>query len=401
MTYTEVVVALAVAIPLAGVATEFLLRQYRLRGYGDIAGEAAAIGRAIRGEIDRDSGDLLVRGTMSSSPVLVRFSHSDQRPGLNIQVPAAGNVSLFCVPRGHESGGRARLSSSDPRFDSRFRLSSNHPALANILFCTPATLAEIQKLCRTSHTFLALDQQRLEITELLIPEENLSQLVLDCIQAMIGIASASRQMPGAEPQPVVHFPRRWNWFRTAYIGAPVLLLSSILLFARLQRPVDVPQPLPASLGMAEDEASQIPDVQHWRLAQAADFDGDAAAWLQQQGQKANGYIGASLTDNDREDSAYVLKHIAASPGDPSRLVVFVQGQVRFDATMPIAIVARIPKDKVKSIEWLGRGPAGQPDGDGILVIQRYQDNSSGIVFFSSGVQFLSGHPRDFHTVSAR
>jgi hypothetical protein len=153
--------------------------------------------------------------------------------------------------------------------------------------------------------------------------------------------------------------------------------------------------------MADDEARQIPEVQLWRLARPADFDADAVSWLRQQGQEAKGSIRGAFAGNDREDSAYVLKHIPDSPGDPSRLVVFLKGQVRFDANMPTAIAARISKDRISAIEWRGRGPVGQPDGDGILVIQRYQDPSSAIVLFASGVQLLTGQPRDFHSVSLR
>ena len=401
MTYNEIVVALALAIPLAGVATELLLRKLRLRGFGHIAGDLTAIAKVIHGELDRDSGDLLIRGSLSSSPVLVRFSHSDHRPGLNIQVPAAGSLSLFCVPRGHDSGGRVRLHSPDPTFESRFRLSSNHPALAEILFCTPASMADIQELCRSARTFLALDQQRLELSELLIPEENLAQRVLACIRGMTRIAAASRQMPGAQPERAIPIPRHWNWFRTAYIGAPILLLSSILLAARLQRPLEAPQPLPMPSGMADEEARQIPEVQQWRLAQPGDFDADAVAWLRQQGQEAKGSIRGRFAANDREDSAYVLRRIPDSPADPSRLVLFLNGQVRYDANMPIATAARISKDRISAIEWRGRGPSGQPDGDGLLVIQRYQDPSSAMVFFASGVQLLTGRPKDFHSIVLR
>jgi hypothetical protein len=401
MTYYGTVVAFLVATPLAGFVIEFLLRRVRLRGYRHIAGDVRAIVKAVHGEIDRDSGDVLIRGSMSSSPVLVRFSNSDQRPGLNIQMPAAANVSLFCVPKGHENdGGQASLPLYDPVLAGRFRLSSNQPGMAKILFCTPRILAEIDKVCRTSDSFLALEEQRLELNEALIPEEDLCGRVLDCIRGMIEIAAASRQMPGAESEQPIHYPRSWNWFRTAYIGVPVLLLSSMLLLAKLQKPVDVPQPPSVPSGMADAEASQIPEVQHWRLAQPDDFDANALAWLQQQGQKPQGRIRAVFVGKEREDSAYVLKHVPASPGDPSRLVVFLNGQVRFDATMPeIAIAARIPKDRIASIEWRGRAPAGQPDGDGVLVIQRYQDATSAIVLFASGVQLVVAHPKDFHTIS--
>ena len=401
MTYDGIVAILVLAIPLAGFVAELLLRRLRLRGYGHIAGDVRAIVKAIHGEVDRDSGDLLIRGSMSSSPVLVRFSNSDQRPGLNIQVPAAAKVSLFCLPKGHESdGGLASLPVSDPVFAGRFRLSSNQPGVAEILFCTSRVLGEIYQVCRTSGSFLVLEQQRLELSELLIPEEDLRGRVLDCVRGMTTIAAASWQMPGADSEPVMQFPRRWNWFRTAYIAGPILLLSSLLLVAKLQRPAGVPQPPNLSFGIAAADASQIPELQHWRLAQPGDFDENALAWLRQQGQKPQGCIRAVLVGKRREDSAYVLKHIAASPGDQSRLVVFLNGEVRFDANMPeIAMAARVPNDRIASIEWRGRVPVGQPDGDGILVIQRYQDASSAIVLFASGVQLVIAHPRDFHTIS--
>jgi hypothetical protein len=73
-------------------------------------------------------------------------------------------------------------------------------------------------------------------------------------------------------------------------------------------------------------------------------------WLQGQGQEAKGSIRGGFAVSDREDSAYVLRHISASPGDMSRLVVFLKGEVRYDANMPIAAAARIPKDKIASIE---------------------------------------------------
>ncbi|MBZ5568565.1 MAG: hypothetical protein LAN64_12015 [Acidobacteriia bacterium] len=401
MRYDGILIAVLVATPLAGFVIELLLRRMRLRGYGHIAGDVRAIVKAVHGETDRDSGDLLIRGSMSSSAVLVRFSRSDQRPGLNIQVPAAGNISLFCVPKGYETeAGRTPLPSSDLMFNARFRLSSDHPGVAEMLFCTPTILAEIHQLCRSSGNFLTLEQQRLEFSELLLEEASLSHRVLDCIRRMLTIAAASRQMPGADSERVMLFPRRWNWFRTAYIGGPILLLSSILLLAKLQKPVAVPHPPSAPSGIAQDEASQIPELQHWRLAQLGDFDPDAVAWLQQQGQQAQAAIRGVFAGEDREDSAYVLKRISASPGDPSRLVVFLKGQVRFDANMPeIAIAARITKDRIASIEWRGRRPAGPPDGDGIFIIQRYQDASSSLVLFASGVQLVIGHPKDFHTIS--
>ncbi len=234
----------------------------------------------------------------------------------------------------------------------------------------------------------------------MIPPQNLAHRVMECIRAMRAVAAVSRQMPGPEPALMVPFRRRWNWFRTVYVGVPVLLLCSLLLLPRLHHPAVKPQPSPLPSGMAEEVARQIPEVLHWRLAKPGDFDSDAVAWLQQQGQPAEGSVRGVFAADAPEESAYVLKPISAPNGKEARLVILINGRVRFDATLPeVAIAARMPKDRISSIDWRGRAPIGAPDGDGILVIQRYQDPSSALVFFSSGVRLLTGHPRDFHTVS--
>lgn len=401
MTYDQIAMSVAVAILLAGFVLELLLGRLRLRGYTRIARDIRAVVAALHGETDRDSGDLLIRGGVGALPVLIRISHSDQRPGLGIRLPAARGVSLFCIPKGHDmEAGRVSLRSPDPRFEMRFRLSSNHPAEARMLFLDPSTFAEIQRLCSASSSFLALNDESVEFGELSIPEEDFSRRVLECIRALAKIATASTQMPGAKPPKVARFARRWNWLRTAYVAAPIVLLSSVMLLARLQQTVEAPPPAPRPAGIADNELGQIPDVQHWRLAQPADFDPDATAWLQQQGQQLTAHIRGGFATGESEDSAYILKPMSATTGSPSRLVVFLKGQLRFDANMPeIAIGARIPKERLGSVDWRGRRPAGQPDGDGILIVQKYKDASSAIVLFSSGVQLATGNPTDFHSIS--
>jgi hypothetical protein len=123
-------------------------------------------------------------------------------------------------------------------------------------------------------------------------------------------------------------------------------------------------------------------------------------WLQGQGQEAEGSIRGGFAVSDREDSAYVLRHISASPGNMSRLVVFLKGEVRYDANMPIAAAARIPKDKIASIEWRDRRPPGRPDGDGILVIQKYQDPSSAMILSPAGYSSSPPGQRNFHSETA-
>jgi hypothetical protein len=84
----------------------------------------------------------------------------------------------------------------------------------------------------------------------------------------------------------------------------------------------------------------------------------------------------------------------------NRLVLFIDDQKRYDAELPqIAVAGRISKDRLSSMDWRGRGPSGSADGDGIIVIQRYNDPSSAIVFFLSGPKLLTGVPKDFRAIS--
>src|SRR5512147_300309 len=295
MIYNRIVVAFLLAIPLAGFLIEFLLRRLRLRGYGHIAGDVRSIAKAIKGELDRDFGDLLIRGSMNSTPVLIRISTSDQRPALNIQIPAPANQSLYCVPNEHESEGMGQaLPVSDASFNARFRLFSEEPRGARQLYCRSAILAEIQKVCVTAGSSLTLEDRRLELIEQVLPEEYLAQRVLETVPALLAIAEASRQIPGADAERPVKAPRQWNRFRTAYLGVPLLLLCSMALVARLQKPHEQPKAAVLPTGIPDDQAAQVPQLQEWRLAETGDFDPDAVAWLRQQGYEPTASLSGAL-----------------------------------------------------------------------------------------------------------
>ena len=81
-----VIILLAVAILVLGYLVEVLLGKFRLRGYGHIARDVRLLAAAIHGKADRDREDVVVRGNAHSWPVSVRFSLSDQKPGLNIRM---------------------------------------------------------------------------------------------------------------------------------------------------------------------------------------------------------------------------------------------------------------------------------------------------------------------------
>ena len=394
---------LAVAIPLLGYIVEVLLAKFRLRGYGHIARDVRLLGTAIHGKTDRDGEDVVLRGNAHSWPVSVRFSQSDLKPELNLRMPVPSAITLYCIPRSQERElGRVPLGSADPRFEAHFRLTTNHPVEARMAFSS-ATFGEIEKLCFSSSTLLALENRTLELSELVLPEDHVYQHVLSRIQGMTNIAEALAQMPGAAAKPLRGFSRQWNWFRTAYLAVPVLLILSIFVLARARKtPHATLPPVPSPVGISIEEAAQIPDIQQWRLAQPVDFEHGALSWLQQRGSRLTGRIPVSFTNGTTGGVAYILKRNDGTVSRSARLVMFVDGQFRFDLTLPeLAIVARIPVDAIESIEWAGRAPVGQPDSDGILVVRKLQGPETATIFFFSGLHLLSGRPKDYPSLSGR
>lgn len=392
---------LALAIPLLGYIVEVLLGKFRLRGYGQIARDVRLLGTAIHGKADRDGEDVVLRGKAHSWPVSVRFSKSELKPGVNIKMSVPSNITLYCVPRNQSELGRVPLHSADPRFDARFRISSNHPLEARVIFISNEV--EIKKLCSSASTLLALENRTLELSEMVFPEDNVYQHVLGQIEGMAKIADATAQMPDAViPKAGSGLLRQWNWFRAAYVTLPILLILSILVLNRTEAPIAPTTPAVDPVGISHDEAAHIPDIQPWRLAQPQDFEPAALSWLQQKGARLAGRIPVSFNNSATGGVAYVLKRIDGADGRSARLVMLVDGQMRLDLALPqLAIVARVPLDAIESIPWTGRAPVGQADSDGILVVRSLEGPDTATVFFFSGLRLLSGKPKDYSSLSVR
>ncbi|MBZ5513034.1 MAG: hypothetical protein LAN70_17950 [Acidobacteriia bacterium] len=402
-TRAPIVIFLAVAILLLGYIVEVLLGKFRLRGYRQIAHDVRLLGAAIHGKADRDGEDVVLRGNAHSWPVSVRFSRSDLKPGLNIRMSIPSRITLYCIPRNQREVGRVPLHTADPRFDARFRISTDHPLEARIVF-TSNVMSEVEKLCSSISTLLALENRTLELSELVLPEDRVYQHVLSRIEGMVKIADATAQMPGgAATKAGSGFARQWNWFRIAYVGIPILLILSLFVLAKTHKAPRAPAPqvlYPA--GISGDEAAQIPDIQQWRLAQPADFEPGALSWMQQRGSRSTGRIPVSFTNSATGGVAYILKRIDGADGRSGRLVLFADGRLRFDLVLPeLGIVAPIRLDAIESIQWTGRAPVGQADSDGILVVRRLEGPETATIFFFSGLHLLSGRPKDYQSLSAR
>ena len=405
MTNREIAVVIALVIPLVGYFIEFVRTRSRLHDFRDISKDLKSLVVSLNGEFDRDGDDLLLRGSYGQWPVLVRFSRSEYEAGVSIQIPVPSNLTLFCYPVSHEGEeGQVPLRTSDERFMSHFRLSTNNsPLEVSMILSSPAVLAELSKIT-DSQTFILLENRTLELAEAVIVPEHLAARLINCVRGMARIASEATEVHGGSGSvPKARRPDR-NWFRIGYVSASALILITLALLPLLNRPTRASaHPVSASpvAAIPPALAAQVPQLEGWHVADAKDFDSDAGAWLQQQGQRISGQISASINSDQSQDAAYIFKRPQGSLGTNAwRFVLFINNQKRYDADMPqIDAAGRISKGSLSSVEWRGRGLGSAPNGDGIILIQRYNDPGSAIVFFMSGPKLLTAVPKDFRNLS--
>jgi hypothetical protein len=249
-----------------------------------------------------------------------------------------------------------------------------------------------------------MENRMLELVEATIIPGNLGARLLNCVRGMARIATETTGAHGGTA-PMSHPPKRErNWFRIGYLGASGLILMVLMTEPLFNRPSHGAnaKPLPPAVNtIPASLAAQVPQLQGWHVADTTDFDSDAEAWMQQQGQRCSGQIAVNVNSQQSADLAYIFKRPPGPPGTNSaRFVLFINNQKRYDAEMPeIDAAGHISKSRIGSVEWRGRGPNSEPNGDGIILIQRYNDPTSAIVFFMSGNKLLTAVPKDFHNIT--
>ncbi|MGZ4824736.1 MAG: hypothetical protein ACXVZT_08955 [Terriglobales bacterium] len=392
----------AALVVIAGVFCEWLARRYRLRGYSDVAAHVCGMAAALRGEVGRDGDDLLLRVNIEHWPVLVRFSNSDGQPRLNIRVPVAGKLAFYCAPRGKFDTAREEsLPTGDVQFDSRFRVSASERFLGRTLLDTDPVPVLLKRICCSPRTFLSMEDKYLEVSELTTPAGDLGQHVGEHMADLARLARITRSVVGVGASHIKPFRPAPNWLRLAYCSMAVGAIIVGFWLGRPTAPVQATDgsPIAPKHIIPPAESALIPNLSNWRLLETSDSSLSAIAYLQQQGLQPEGHIAASFSGSGA-DSAYVLVNTGAGAGaQPMRVVLIVKQQVRFDANMPhLDVAARIPKSRLAGIEWKGRAPMGEPDGDGLLLVRNYADPASGMILYWSGVQLVTASPKDFHLV---
>ena len=402
MSYREIGLVVAFGIPILGILIEFIRVQVLLRGFGGLRKELKTIATGITGDFDRDGDDLLLRGHYGQWPVLIRFSRSEFEAGISINMPVPSNLTLFCYPNAHVGEeGQVALQVSDARMMSQFRLSTNNsPLEVSMILSSPAVQAELSKIM-DSRSYLTLENRNLELAEAVIEEVHLAARTLNCVRGMARIAAEATEVHGGSGVVPAPPKRRPNWFRLGYLTASALILLALgITVISSRRPVPVQAQAAVNLDMPANLAAQIPDLKGWHVADATEFDLDTISWLQQQGERPSGEMAISL-DDQSQDQVYVLKRPAGAPGmNTNRVIVFMGDQKRFDAELPqVDGIGRISKDRISSVEWRDRIATVAPDGNGVILIQRYRDPTGALIMFTSGSRLVTAVPKDFHVLA--
>jgi hypothetical protein len=392
------VFVILVSVALAGAVAAYVRDRVRFSGYRELTAEALRIARALHGEVFRDGADLVITGAWDRWPVMVRFSYSENTPGLSIRMGAPATFSLSVAPsRAEDAAGRVVLRTADEIFNTRFTIRSDDPMQARLFLDRRQASVCLRKLCRSAEHYLTVQPGLLELDQLGLPTRQTIGGLMDDVATLGSFAAELRAMPGAEAVRIEALsPKRSLVLRLALALGVVAATASIFMAAHPS--------LPESRGWSRDlvpagvwpsDASHMQPLANWRLAQADDFDPAAIAWLRNNGQRVSGRIPGDYCGSGPEDGvAYVL----VGGGNSRRLVLLCRRQNRYDVIYPsIGLVARVPKQVFGTIKWTGNAPL-EPDGDGLLLVRSSDSPASGLVFFTRGGQINTAVPLNYESI---
>ncbi len=401
-------------VALAGVIIVALIKHRSLSGYEALGPDARALAETLKGEFFRDGGDLVVSGHWGTLPTVIRFSHDENTPGMNIVMRAQANFTLSVVPKGaRATEGRVLVQSNDEMFDARFQTRTDHPTQARMLLGSRKMVQQLSKLVCSSRTFFTITTGSLELSELLIPEHNPGNHITEHLKSLGRLAEEVAAMPGAEKIKVERIKRESN--KVVRVALAVGIVAAILAVVGAMEapppvrareegaivvegipPLDMPQLKGVERPRRNPDGSPQPGVARFRLAGVEDYDAVAVAWLRSNGVAASGRIEADFSGTGSvRDAGYVLIDLETGR---RRVAMLASGSNRYDATFPdVALAARVRRAVAGNIQWVGAGPQN-PDGDGLLIVRQANDRASGLMLFLQGNQVVSGVPQDWQQV---
>jgi hypothetical protein len=401
-TLTPLTTAIVIIVTITGIGAfiAYFRDRRKYRGYEELVGDAERLASLLGGESFRDGGDLVVSGNIENRPTYVRFSHAEMTPGLNIRMEAPANLKMVVAPRSApQTEGRALVKTGDENFDARCVVRSDDPMQTKLFVGAPTVVGELQKLCCSARTYFVVAPGAMELSELSIPEMGAAKHIGDHIASMQRLIPTLQKQPGAERIKIKPVRReRRLVVKTAMLIGTIAALVGVIAATKSAKEVPVEivgEALPN--GVLPTDANRIGGINQWSIATESDYEGDGTGWLKTFGIKPDGHVQGKFSGDNRPepDNGYLLVNSAGQ----KRVVIVANGQNRYDVKYPfIGLIARVPKAAYNRIEWVGRPPE-TPDGDGVLIVRKQQDHSSGLVIFFSNGRIATGVPKDYQTVS--
>jgi hypothetical protein len=399
--HVGIFLAVIAVITLIGVGVSFFRRSSAIKGYEEYAADINRIVSALKAELFRDGNDLVITGNHKGHPVQVRFSYAENTPGLSIRMQAPVSFTYSVVPKGERATeGRVLIRTGNDMFDVKFATRTDHPTQAKMVITSKSMTSSIEKLCCSSKTFLTLTRGTIEQAELIIPQPATGRHVLDHLEQLSALAKGVSEIPGAESVKIAPYRREKSTpvFRLAMaVGAICTLIAVFVIQPTKAQPdlANVNADVNYAPGVPATDARAIGDLRGYRAATEADYDLSVRGMVGSSDR--NGRVAMDLDGDEKEDVAYWV----LSDNGPAQIAVLRDGERAYLTTYPaVAGIARVPASAVSNIEWQRR-PAGNPAGDGLLVVAKSDQNYSSVVLFWGQGRVIFGIPARFESVPTR
>lgn len=393
-----IILNIAVLVGIVGIVVYWVRRFAVFLGYKAIEPDVLEIAGLLQSQPYREGSDVAIAGHYGGFPVIVRFSHKVDTPGLDIQMRAPAGFNFSLTPKTFSSGaeGRVLARTGSAALDRRFSARTDHPVEFKMLTAVESALASLEQLCCSTQTGLAVKNRTLELSELTIPPFT-AHHVFDHLQSLLTLARSIREMPGADQVKVEPLSKRGSsWpVRAALAGGLVCLVALLFLqpYGQTSGANANPNPPAPSSGVTPSDAARLQQMEGWHAARPDEFPGAAVRVLREHNLEPSGHIRGDFSGaGSAADSAYLLINAAGQ----RRVTLLARGQVAYDAIFEQAdFLARVPKNSVAKIQWISQAPRPAPDGDALLVVQNANDPTASLVLLRHGTQTYSARPADF------
>src|SRR4051812_14207227 len=388
--------ALIVAVvSLAGMIL-FIVRNHRkFAGFEDVAKDAHGLAKRIKGEIFRDGPDLVISGNYENLPTIIRLSHSENTPGLTIDVKVPAKFKFSLTPKQSgvvPEGNNVNVSNLSANFFGR----TDSPLEASQLIASSAARKSLSAICWSSKVFLELTPGRLLISELLIPA-SLHDRANDILASATSLSAQLDKFTGKDVRKIQVIKHdRTSWvFRGALAAGILVTIAGVAQNAlnASNHAAPAAQKIESS-SIPKNDAILISRVNMWREAEASDFDGDFTAWLQGYGIKPSSVVELNSDKSRvRDGKAYFL----VNDKNQKRVVAIVDHRVVFDAVLDSAAgLAVVPMDSADKIQWpMSKAPYTTVPSDGLMIVRNTnQQNGANLLYFAEN-NVYSGIPENY------